>query len=154
MKRLTEWGNGSLCYSKYLDPNDKRGYGYAAMERLAAYEDTGLEPEDIVTLQHSYEMIGKMFDIPAAIMPEKLCAIIEAELDGRLVVLPPPAKYGEPKPECFYNDCAGIWCLGYAHNGDDEPIDRCKRCWYCADGDYADGSVEAEAALKGGEGHE
>lgn len=92
------------------------------------------------------DILGGGYDL------DPLRKLIQAEQDGRLVVLPPPAKYGEPKPECFYNDCAGIWCLGYSHNGDDEPTERCKQCWYCQDGDYADDSEEAKAALEAQKG--
>lgn len=120
-----------------------------AVDRLAAYEDSGLEPEEVIAAMHA--LMGKAiaeieeFDgVPVS----RLRELARADKDRRLVVLPPPAKFGEPKPECFYNDCSGIWCLGYSHDGDDEPTERCKRCWYCDNGDYADGA-EAETALGG-----
>lgn len=65
---------------------------------------------------------------------ERLVELAQAEQDGRLVVLPPPAKEGDPKPECFYNETNNpwAWCLGMAKSrDDDEPQERCKACWYC-----------------------
>ena len=45
--------------------------------------------------------------------------------------MPPPAKEGDPKPSCFFNDNGGIWCNGMAPVDGDEPTERCKQCWYC-----------------------
>lgn len=75
----------------------------------------------------------------------RLKEICQAERDGRCVVLPAPAKEGEKKPTCFYNDSSGIWCLGMSKENDDEPTERCKKCWYCESSYYAE---KAEAALK------
>lgn len=86
------------------------------VERLAAYEETGLEPEELA----------------------------QAKKKGRLVVLEHAAKKREKKPPCFYNDMGQEFCLGLARGEcDDEPIDRCKECWYCESTREA-----AEAALK------
>lgn len=57
----------------------------------------------------------------------------QAEQDGRLVVLPPPAKEGYPAPKCFYNEADNrlALCLGMAKSqDDDEPMEHCKSCWY------------------------
>lgn len=55
-----------------------------AVDRLAAYEDTGMEPEEI-------KAVSKALDgIPFGRFRE----IVEAERDGRLVVL--PCKVGTP----------------------------------------------------------
>lgn len=74
----------------------------------------------------------------------------KAREEGRLIILPPSAKEGDPKPDCFEDYGGSLWCLGYQRSeSDDEPCDRCKQCWYCESGDCAD-SQEAEAALGGG----
>ena len=130
MERLTErdeYGNAEIIALSDVMPELYAGLSFEetnalteALNRLAAYEDTGLAPERVTELAR-------------------------AEKDGRLVVLPPPAKEGDPKPECFYNELHNpwAWCLGMGKSrDDDEPTERCKACWYCE-------SVrqEAEAAL-------
>ena len=49
----------------------------AAWSRLAAYEDTGLEPEEITAMQHTLDEYHKVAD-----------PLLRAQADGRLVVLP------------------------------------------------------------------
>ena len=74
----------------------------------------------------------------------RLSTLAQAEKEGRLVVLEHAAKKGEKKPPCFYNDMGQEFCLGLARGEcDDEPIDRCKECWYCESTREA-----AEAALE------
>lgn len=58
----------------------KPGYGLPeALEKLAAYEDTGLTPAEIEA-QKKYRVDG----IPA----KRFCEILVAEAEGRLIVLP------------------------------------------------------------------
>lgn len=52
------------------------------VERLAAYEDTWLEPEEITAMQHTLDEYHKVAD-----------PLIRAQADGRLVV--PPCKVGD-----------------------------------------------------------
>lgn len=95
MERLTEKRDGqwviplrqdgkrewSLCSAGMGSAPTQFLYGDAA-NRLAAYEDTGLEPEEI------YEV---RFLIAAQRDPQKLARLrelVQAEQDGRLVVLP------------------------------------------------------------------
>lgn len=59
------------------------------VERLAAYEDTGLEPKEVKEFLEDVESrfvlwINKRYGIPAT----KFMDIMQAEKDGRLVVLP------------------------------------------------------------------
>lgn len=58
----------------------------AAWSRLAAYEDTGLEPNEVTALQKDwsdlYTIVGECGGI------DRLCELAEADKDGRLVVLP------------------------------------------------------------------
>lgn len=57
-----------------------------ALNRLAAYEDTGLEPEEIDGIR-SLAVLGLMRDVKRA------SAIMDAEREGRLLVL--PCKVGD-----------------------------------------------------------
>lgn len=77
---------------------------------------------------------------------ERAQELAQAERDGRLVVLPPPAKEGDPAPKCFYNEAGNpwAWCLGMGRGpDDDEPSERCKACWY-----LETAHQEAEAAAE------
>lgn len=114
-----------------------------AVEYLAAYEDTGLKPEEVKEMEADWVVVKTLLaEYQALGSIDHIQELVQAEKDGRLVILPPPAKYGEPQPECFYNDGSGIWCLGYCKDGDDEPIDVCKQCWYCENGNCADDCAE------------
>lgn len=74
----------------------------------------------------------------------------KAREEGRLIILAPPAKEGDPKPDCFEERIGSLWCLGRQRSEqDDEPTDVCMQCWYCESGVYADD--DHEAALGGGE---
>ena len=103
----------------------------AAWERLAAYEDTGLEPEEVSEYQHlcdSYAETGLdskfvQFCIDATqngLSMNRIRELAQAEKDGRLVVLPPNDPLtleelremdGEPVWVCEPNGTNGVWGL-------------------------------------------
>lgn len=58
------------------------GFKRGGVERLAAYEDTWLEPEEITAMRHTLDEYHKVVD-----------PLIRAQADGRLVVL--PCKVGD-----------------------------------------------------------
>ena len=63
----------------------------AAWERLAAYEDTGLKPEDIDALQKREQGLAEMLvnvSCGCAVPYTRLAELAQAEKDGRLMVLP------------------------------------------------------------------
>lgn len=71
------------------------------LDRLAAYEDTGLEPEDIADFVASYKTMRDNEEARVRLMcgtgvihPERAAEITKAEAEGRLVV--PPCKIGTP----------------------------------------------------------
>ena len=138
MERYTYFDSG-----KFRLKIDDTEYSGDWVDRLAAYEETGLDPEDMkkafneeATLKLAGQILG--------VTPGRLRELAQAEKEGRLVVLEHAAKKGEKKPPCFYNDMGQEFCLGLARGEcDDEPIDRCKECWYCESTREA-----AEAALK------
>lgn len=133
MKRVTYWNDEYGCWSYHCSSGD-------AAKLLAAYEETGLEPEEYK--KHADAL--KKLDI------EHMHDLLLAEHDGRLVVLEPSAKEGEKKPPCFYNDMGQDLCLGFGRGWeDDEPIDRCKECWYCEANRTLRKEAEAELAEKG-----
>lgn len=83
-----------------------------AIRCLAAYEDTGLEPEVVTAVKHS--LMGKAiaeikeFD---GIPVDRLRELAQAEQDGRLVVLPEYAIC-EVCPLCC-GDCGNCHITGY-----------------------------------------
>lgn len=98
MERLTERELGGDGI--YVRCND---YVYAAY-RLADYEDTNLSPEEITSLQESWNMYGGEDGITAELEElqayralgslDHLRELVQAEKDGLLVVL--PCKIGDP----------------------------------------------------------
>ena len=103
MDRLTTYSKGTthengVCCTHFLGPECIEVGGNCAMNckweeaawsRLAAYEDTGLEPESVEALKLS--MMGKAiseiteFD---GLPIDRLRELAEADKDGRVVVLP------------------------------------------------------------------
>lgn len=105
MERLTEWNGSSYKHAYYPRCFKEPCYGsgckikdcpfeIAVCERLAAYEDTGIEPESVEALKLS--MMGKAiseiteFD---GLPIDRLRELAEADKDGRVIVL--PAKKGD-----------------------------------------------------------
>lgn len=63
----------------------------AAWSRLAAYEDTGLEPEEVLPKDKADEIALKLMrlaDLESLCSYTRLRELAEADKDGRLVVLP------------------------------------------------------------------
>lgn len=80
-----------------------------AANSLAAYEDTGLEPEEIERIVDAYgrghtlrSESAERLEIIRKIKTDRLCELAQAEQDGRLVVL--PCKVGDTVYR-IYDDC-------------------------------------------------
>lgn len=114
-------------------------------DRLAAYEDTGLTPETVAQLKQIAEIFNCDPADPAQLkaLCVKLQEMAQTERDGRLVVLPHPAKEGDQPPECFYG--SKELCPGLTAITDDEPVENCKKCRWCSAGYF---QLEAEAAVE------
>lgn len=95
MERLTQWEVGGLVSIKAGWTN------YAVAERLAAYEDTGLEPEEIKVHEAAKYNAGYYHGdedrcrwIEKELGPiDHLSDLLQAEKEGRTVVL--PCKVGD-----------------------------------------------------------
>ncbi len=72
------------CFDVWSTPKKFMG---AAIDRLAAYEDTGLEPEDLKKAFNE-DSVLKLAGQCLGMKPDRLCELARAEKDGRLVVLP------------------------------------------------------------------
>lgn len=81
MERLTErWGEGKL--DVWVKDHDY----ISAAHRLAAYEDTGLEPEEVSALAKDWSDLRTTIGECGGI--DHLRELAEADKDGRVVVLP------------------------------------------------------------------
>ena len=80
MERLTGYNSFGGPYGIGMRCGDNTDTIHAIIKRLASYEDTGLEPEDIKAMYSRIEKIG----LPLW----KLEELAQAEKEERLVVLP------------------------------------------------------------------
>ena len=108
MERLTEW-NGRQprdayyprcfeepCYGGGCKINDCP-FETAVCERLAAYEDTGLMPEEVLPKDKAEEIALKLMrlaDLESLCSYDHLRELAEADKEGRLVVLERENRHG------------------------------------------------------------
>ena len=92
MERLTYWNEEYGCWSYHC------GSGEAA-NRLAAYEETGLTPEEI---DMDHEAAEQLRHLCRNCDLDRLEKLAEADKDGRLVVL--PCKVGDKLYRVFYGE--------------------------------------------------
>lgn len=96
MERLTKYlASGAAdynypagCYSGN-DCNDrvaKSAYRQTCVERLAAYEETGLTPEEVRSLWGEWNAMMRVLNSIGSY--DRLRELAEADKDGRVVVLP------------------------------------------------------------------
>lgn len=87
-----------------------------AIDRLAAYEETGLEPEEIYNqLESMVDAVALFFEIS----PERLRELAQADREGRCVVL--PVKPGTQ-----------VWSTAFGHieeDGTEHPIPWTFELW-------------------------
>ena len=153
MERLTKRIDGSLVFPSELigvmmtPSNDAM---HQILTRLAAYEDSGLEPEEIKKHEAAYnECLTRTYGP----FKQKISQWLQAEQDGRLVELPFVAMVeqslqdGEMKPMADQKHNGRYAVVYVDHNKWKSPlIDICGKPY---------NREEAEnrmAALKGGEG--
>ena len=95
-------------------------------DRLAAYEDTGLEPDAVNAIKHS--LMGKSIaEIKEfeGIPIQRLRELAQAEQDGRLVVL--PCKVGDM-----------VYVIGESCDFCETYLDEPERCMRCEKGHYVE----------------
>ena len=102
MERLTEWNGGQTRHAYYPRCFEEPCYGEgckikdcpfetAVCERLAAYEDTGLMPEEVLPKDKADEIALKLMrlaDLESLCSYDHLRELAEADKEGRLVLLP------------------------------------------------------------------
>lgn len=90
MERLTYWcdnGHGGGKWFVAIDAEGGEDYG-PHVDRLAAYEETGLEPEDFKRA-FSEDTILKLAGQALGITPERLRELAQADNEGLCVVFQP-----------------------------------------------------------------
>lgn len=101
MERLTKRENGHTHYPRCFEEpcggmgcrTEDCGFKVEICERLAAYEDTGLEPEEVLPKDKADEIALKLMrlaDLESLCNYTRLRELAEADKDGRVVV--PPVK--------------------------------------------------------------
>ena len=99
MERLTKRENGHTHYPRCFEEpcggmgcrTEDCGFKVEICERLAAYEDTGLEPEEVLPKDKADEIALKLMrlaDLESLCNYTRLRELAEADKDGRVVVLP------------------------------------------------------------------
>lgn len=100
MERLTKWENGHAYYPRCLEKPCYGGgckledcpFETVVCEHLAAYEDTGLTPEEIKAPFTEDTMINLVAQA-LGVEPSRLRELAEADKDGRIIIL--PCKVGD-----------------------------------------------------------
>ena len=90
MERLTYWcdnGHGGGKWFVAIDAEGGEDYG-PHVDRLAAYEETGLEPEDLKRAFNEDDVL-KLAGQALGITPERLRELAQADREGRVVVFQP-----------------------------------------------------------------
>ena len=101
MERLTEWNGGQTRHAYYPRCFEEPCYGggckindcpfeTAVCERLAAYEDTGLTPEQAV----SAKIIIELAFADDTSKSERIRKLVAADDEGRVVVLERENRHG------------------------------------------------------------
>ena len=101
MERLPMWydGNQAICENEecslsrcpFADPVCEQTQ--SIIDRLAAYEETGLEPEDFKRA-FTEDVLLKLTGQLLGVAPDRLRELAQADREGRCVVL--PCKIGSP----------------------------------------------------------
>ena len=153
MERLTEWNGGQTRHAYYPRCFEEPCYGSgckikdcqfetAVCERLAAYEDTGIEPEAVETVKLALAAkhlvdLETLNNTPIS----RLVELAEADKDGRVVVL--PCKVGDTvytnnrvlgADNAMHDEICTRRIKGYSGNALNE-------VWLISNGDYCDLSI-------------
>ena len=144
-------------YLRYEDPETRK----KILNRLAAYEDTGLEPEEIERIVDAYGRghtlrteSAERLEIVREIKTDRLRELAKAEKDGRLEVL--PCKVGD-HILADGREAIVVWFFGYKtgrylHAQFLDNAECTDIPFYEIGKNRLPDREEAEAALKGGEG--
>ena len=155
MNRLTYRDKDGMAMMK-----ERGGWESGGIDRLAAYEDTGLEPEEISDAVIAAKLMAKSKIVSCfGVDADHIMELVQAEQDGRLVVLDEPMRplvWGDKEhntilcPRCLCDLMGGF---EYAPSCETVMF-QCPHCGQPINSGKAIDmeQSEAEAALKGGDG--
>jgi hypothetical protein len=131
MERMTKRENGHVYYPRCFEEpcggmgclTEDCGFKVEICERLAAYEDTGLEPDEVNALQKDWSDLCTVIGECGGI--DRLRELAEADKDGRLVML--PCKVGDT-----------VWITGSVRHLYSEKV----RTFFCGDPSYSRGMAD------------
>ena len=128
-------------------------YSGEAADRLAAYEETGLEPEEVLPKEYAGEIMKSMILLKEyqKLGPiDRLRELKQADDEGRCVVLDMPRKplvWGDDDQDtCLCPDC-GKDLMGIPYG--ERMVLQCPECGQYLDATKAITRAEAEEALRG-----
>lgn len=108
----THFGGGD-CEAVQGRCSDGCPWEEAAWDRLAAYEDTGLEPGDIDALLKREQGLAELLvnvSCGCAVPYTRLAELAQAEKDGRLVVFPPNDPLTLEELREIEGKSVPVWC--------------------------------------------
>ena len=103
MERLTYFDGG-----KWRLKIGDTEYSGAWVDRLAAYEETGLEPEEVLPKEYAGEIMKSMIllkEYQKLGSIDRLRELAQADREGRCVVMP-----CQPGDKVSYKSSTGFWC--------------------------------------------
>lgn len=155
MERLTKRVDGIAVLESWAVDKDPVSVVQRLCSALAAYEDTGLEPEEITDAVIAAKMMAKSKIVSCfGVDADHILELVHAEQDGHMVVL--PCKVGD-HVWADGREAIVVWFFGYK-------TERYLHAQFFDNAEYTDipfyeiGKTvfltreEAEAALKGGDG--
>ena len=154
MERLTKRVDGIAVLESWAIDKDPVSIIQMLCNRLAAYEDSGLEPEEIADFMKRWEQTVEIGGMLKKYCIDHIRDLLHAEQDGRLVVL--PCKVGD-HVWADGREAIVVWFFGYK-------TERYLHAQFFDNAEYTDipfyeiGKTvfltreEAEATMKGGEG--
>ena len=161
MKRLTKRVDGIAVLESWAIDKDPVSIIQMLCNRLSAYEDTGLEPEEIERVVDAYGRghtlrteSAERLEIVREIKTDRLRELAKAEQDGRLEVL--PCKVGD-HILADGREAIVVWFFGYKtgrylHAQFLDNAECTDIPFYEIGKNRLSAREDAEAALKGGEG--
>ena len=154
MERRTKRVDGIAVLESWAIDKDPVSIIQRLCNRLAAYEGTGLEPEEIADFMKRWEQTVEIGGMLKKYCIDHIRDLLHAEQDGRLVVL--PCKVGD-HVWADGREAIVVWFFGYK-------TERYLHAQFLDNAEYTDipfyeiGKTvfltreDAEAALKGGDG--
>lgn len=109
MERLTYRDDeGCAQWTHALLEDDSGMAGPLIRDRLAAYEDTGLEPEDFKRAFHE-DAVLKLAGQALGIAPDRLRELVQADREERIIVIPKDNnELLEKLKDLFFSDWAAL----------------------------------------------